>query len=200
MGGKTGRVAALMAALTGLGLVQGCVLFAAGAGGSTAYTASQERSMGNALDDTTITTKINADLLASSASLYTSVDVNCVEGRVLLTGAVATPADREQAAAVARSVRGVREVINEIQVGGGGFTRSAGDALISSKLRAGLIADRDVSSINYDISTVNGIVYIFGIAQNQQELDRVLNHARSISGVKDVVNHAVLKDQRGRNP
>jgi len=190
------RLAALCVLLATASLLQGCVLFAAGAGGSAAYTASQERSLGAAIDDTTITTKINAGLVAAGASLFTSVDVNCVEGRVMLTGVVNTPADREQAGQIARNVRGVREVINELQITGGGFSRSAGDALISSKLRTQLIGDGEVASRNYEISTVNAVIYLFGIAQNQQELDRVLNHARSISGVKDVVNHVALPSQR----
>ncbi len=195
------RFAAFGTALMTLPLLQGCVLFAAGAagaGGSAAYTASQERTVGNAIDDTTTTTKINADLIAASATLFTSVDVNCVNGRVMLTGVVSTPEQREQAGQVARNVRGVREVINEIQIGGGGILRSADDALITSKLRAKLIGDKEVASRNYDISTVNGVIYVFGIARNQPELDRVLNYARSISSVQRVVNHAVLAEERGR--
>jgi osmotically-inducible protein OsmY len=192
------RFAAFGATLMTLPLLQGCVLFAAGAGGSAAYTASQERTIGNAIDDTTITTKINAGLVATSATLFTAVDVNCVNGRVMLTGVVSTPEQREQAGQVARDVRGVREVINEIQIGGGGFIRSADDALVSSKLRTKLIGDKEVASRNYDISTVNGVIYVFGIARNQAELDRVLNYARSISGVQRVVNHAVLAEERGR--
>jgi osmotically-inducible protein OsmY len=116
----------------------------------------------------------------------------------MLTGVVSTGEQREQAGQVARDVRGVREVINELQIGGGGFIRSADDALISSQLRTKLIGDKEVASRNYDISTVNGVIYVFGIARNQPELDRVLNYARSISGVQRVVNHAVLAEERGR--
>lgn len=194
------RLAALGAVMAMALALQGCVLFAAGAGGSAAYVGSQERSFGNAIDDTTITTKINADLIGASASLFTSVDVNCVQGRVLLTGVVATPAQREQAGQIARGVRGVREVINELQIGGGGFMRSADDALVSSKLRTQLIGDKQIASRNYDISTVNGVIYVFGIARNQAELDRVLNYARNISGVQSVVNHVVLAQEPMRAP
>lgn len=189
---KSRRVAALVAFLPAMALVQGCVLFAAGAGGGAAYTAAQERSMGNAVDDTTITTKINAQLV--QAGLFRHVSVDAVEGRVLLTGVVNSPTEKEQAMQIARGVTGVKEVLNDLQVGGGGFTRSASDAWMTSKLRAQLIADREVSSINYNLNTVNGVIYIFGIAQNQQELERVLNHARSVSGAKDVVSHVEVKD------
>ena len=186
------RRAALIALLPAVALLQGCVLFAAGAGGGAAYTAAQERSMGDAVDDTTITTKINSQFV--QAGMFRNVSVDVVEGRALLTGIVEGPEEKERATQIARSTTGVREVINEVQIGGGGMMRSTSDAWMTSKLRAQLIADRDVSSINYELNTVNGVIYLFGIAQNQQELVRVLNHARSVSGAKHVVSHVTVKD------
>ena len=53
-------------------------------------------------------------------------------------------------------------------------------------------------SLNYTIETINGSVYIMGIAQSRDELDLVVNHARTISHVRNVVSHVVLKDDPKR--
>ena len=93
----------------------------------------------------------------------------------------------------------LREVLNEIQVSErGGLADTLADARITTSLRFQLMGDRNVTDINYSIDTVNGIVYLIGIAQDQAELDRVLNYARNISGVKQVVNHVVLKNDPRR--
>ena len=70
-----------------------------------------------------------------------------------------------------------------------GFRRSS---------RGKLLVDSDVLSINYSVETVNGTVYLLGIAQDEAELARVTEHARSIEDVKRVVSHVVLKDDRHR--
>ena len=52
--------------------------------------------------------------------------------------------------------------------------------------------------VNYSIETINGVIYVMGIAQSQDELDRVVNHARNISGVQRVVSYVRLKDDPKR--
>jgi osmotically-inducible protein OsmY len=91
----------------------------------------------------------------------------------------------------------VREVIDEIKVGeGGGIGTYARDVLIANELRAKLLFDRNIQSINYSIETVGGVVYLMGIAQNQAELDRVTGYARNISYVQRVVSYVRLKSER----
>ncbi len=85
------------------------------------------------------------------------------------------------------------EVINEIEVKDkSSLTDSAQDIWIATQLKAKILIDSEVSSINYSIETVNGIVYLIGIAQNQAELDRVTNHARNIRYVEKVVSYVRL--------
>lgn len=94
---------------------------------------------------------------------------------------------------------GVREVIDEIEVTDkttfGDYTN---DVWIANKLRSRLMFDDKVKNINYTVDAVNGTIYLMGVAQNQDELDRVIAHARDISGVKRVVNHVVLKSDSSR--
>ncbi len=184
-----------------LPLLSACASAVVGGAAAVGVAAVQERSVGNAVDDVTISVDINRRLLERSEKLFTNVGVEVVEGRVLLTGSVEKPEDRVEAAKIAWQAKGVREVLNEIQVTDqSGIINAAKDAWITAQLRAALLADKDVLDINYSIETVNGVIYLIGIAQDKAELEKVTGHARMIKGVKKVVSHVRLKDDpRRRN-
>jgi len=121
-----------------------------------------------------------------------SVDV--YQGHVLLTGSVKKAEDRARAEDLARKVKGVGEVFNEIQVTEeGGLSASAKDFAIETKLKANLLAAKGVTSINYRWRSVNGVVYFLGVARSQEELDKVLTLARQMDGVRNVVSHVFIK-------
>lgn len=171
-------------------LVNGCIPLVAGAATSTGVAVVQDRSVGAAIDDTGITANVNGLLLQESGTLFRKVGVEVNEGRVLLTGAVSTPDDRIKATMVTWRARGVKEVINELQVTDkGGVISFTKDAWITTQLRAKILTDTKVLDINYSVETVNGVIYLLGIAQNQAELDRVTSYARNISGVERVVSY-----------
>ncbi|MBX3505987.1 MAG: BON domain-containing protein [Parvibaculum sp.] len=181
---------ALAAALS----LGGCVPLVIGAGGAAAVGASQERGLEQAVDDNQIAFEINRKLLAEDSTLYRGVSTQVQKGRVLLTGSVPKAEDRITVTRIVWTIGGVKEVINELRVGEkGGFSQSVSDTTISTKLRTRLTADRNVSGINYSIETVNGTVYLMGTALNQAELDRVIAHARDISGVRNVVSYVEVK-------
>lgn len=188
------RIELALILLAAAAALQGCAAAAVGAGATAGVAIAQERSVGAAVDDATIALNVNSALLQKSESLFTKVGVEVVEGRVLLTGAVLTPEDRVEAGRLAWTVRGVKEVLNEIEVSNKNtIVDYAKDAWITAQLRTKLIGDRLVSDINYSIETVNGVIYLMGVAQNEAELQRVTNHARNISGVNRVVSHVRLK-------
>jgi osmotically-inducible protein OsmY len=88
--------------------------------------------------------------------------------------------------------KGVKEVIDEIRVTPkegdiGDYTR---DAWITTKLKSQMLFDKNIASRNYNIKTVGAVVYIMGIAQNQQELNRVTDYARNMSSVVKVISYA----------
>ncbi len=173
------------------------------AGAATAGLAvAQERSIGTVIDDTAIELQIQHYLLQASDGLFIRVGIEVHEGRVLLTGVVPAPDDRVEAVRQAWQVNGVLEVINEVQVSDrAGITDYLRDVKITSQLRFQMLRDRDIFDVNYTVETVNGIVYLMGIARSRPELDKVTTHARNIAGVQKVISHVRLSggDRRGKS-
>lgn len=183
--------------LTGLG---GCVVAAVGAAGTGAKAVSEDRSTGSEVDDSGIKVSLDAKLISNSFSLFNNVSTTVNEGRVLLTGSVKKPEDRIEAEHLAWTVAGVREVHNEIQVQDqSGIWDGLRDTRICTEVRSGITFDRDIHSQNYSLDCVNGIVYVSGIAKDQDELERVKSHIKSISGVRDIVVYTRFKDEARTN-
>ena len=196
---RVGWVAALALMVAGPWSLTGCADVLVSAATTTGLAVAEERTVGDAVKDLTIQAELNHLFFQDDLELYQDVSFSVIEGRVLLKGSVPTHEDRVRAGWVARQATRVSEVINEMQVlDEGDIVDYVKDTWISAKLRARLFADFDVLSINYSIETVNGTVYLMGIAQDEAELSQVAEHARNIGGVKDVVSHVVLKDDPRR--
>jgi len=169
------------------------------AGASAGVAASEERGFDGAVSDSELSARINYAWLNRNIDMFHSLNLFIYEGRVLITGVLPTNAQMDEAVALAWKEQGVREVINEIIVDPSGSTGTyASDSYITAQLKAKLLFDRDVSAVNYSVDAVRGTVYVIGIAQSQDELDRVIGYARSIRYVKKVVNYAILKNDPKR--
>jgi osmotically-inducible protein OsmY len=166
----------------------------------TAVVVAQERSVGNAVDDAGILLSIkNLYAKQDYKDLFANVEVKVVEGRVLLTGNVDKPDSQIEAVNLAWQVNGVKEVMNEIQINDhSGFMNYARDVWISTQVRSRLLFGKGIRSVNYSVITVNQVVYIMGIAQDQEELNRVTNAASATSYVQRVVSYVRLKDDPRR--
>ncbi|MBT6138945.1 MAG: BON domain-containing protein [Rhodospirillaceae bacterium] len=184
-------------------VLSGCtpVGLALGAGATAATASQKEKGFKTSLADTGIQTEVNHYLLQSNFDLFSAVSVSVEEGRVLLTGAVDNADTRIQATRLAWKASGVAEVINEIQVRDEtSLLDRARDTVIATELRGRLLLDQDIDSINYSVDAVNGVVYLFGIAKNSSELDRVINHARNLQYVRNVVSYVRVKAESGHAP
>lgn len=186
--------------LAAIPLLSGCIPALIAGGGEAARVASQERSVGGAVDDATIYLAIKGKYAqADFKDLLANVEIKSVEGRVLLTGNVDKPDSQIEAVRLAWQVNGVKEVINEIQINDqSGFTNYARDVWISTQVRSRLLFGKEIRSINFSVITVNQVVYVMGIAQNQDELDRVTYVASTTSYVQRVVSYVRLKDDPRR--
>ena len=175
-------------------LLGGCVGVAVGAGATAGVAAYQERGIEAAAIDLNLEAQIIKLWLQQDDMLTLKLGVEAYEGRILLTGVVEDPQMQADGVRLAWKVIGVKEVINEIQVtSDSGVIDLARDSWITTQLKSKLTLDNKVLAINYVIETVNGIVYLIGIAQNQGELDRVIAHSRTISYVRQVISHVRVK-------
>jgi osmotically-inducible protein OsmY len=202
---KSSTRAVLLPALLLLaaGALQGCVAAAVGAGATAGVAASQDRGIKGATSDTAIRAEINHYWLQKDQSLFANCNLQIHEGRVLVTGAVKDADTRAEAIQLAWKAKGVREVINEIEVTNeGGVGAYARDTAIVTELRSKLLFAKDIQSVNYSIEAVNGTVYMLGVAQDQVELDKAINIARNVSYVRRVVSHVLMRDdpRRFREP
>lgn len=175
-------------------LLSGCVLLAGGAAVAGVQTARQERTIGDALDDRAIKTSLDAKL-RGTPGLRFGVATTVVEGRVLLAGRVSQPEARLDATRVAWTITGVVKVDNDLEVAEtAGWLDRPQDFIMRQALVAKILADSSIREVNYTTDVVHGIVYLMGVGQNQEEVDRVVAHANSLNNVKRVENYVVLKD------
>ena len=190
-------MAMAMLVLGGL-LFSGCAPAVLGVGSAAVAASSTEKGLSTSVSDGLIFTKIHDNFLQTDASLPTMVDVTVNDGAVLLTGKVKTPEEKVLATKLTWEVRGVREVVNEIQVIDESSIKDiAKDLAASAQLRGKLIADSGVSSLNFSIDVVNGTVYLSGVAADAEEMNRVVSHARDLRFAQQVVNYITLRtDQR----
>ena len=155
---------------------------------------AKEKGIKEAISDGMIDAGINKEFLNHDINMFINIQIEVVEGRVLLTGSVKKPKHRLDAIKIAWKVLGVREVINEIDITEkGGVKQYLIDVKIKTQIRYKVLADKEVSSINYNFEVVNGNVYIIGIAENKKELKKLIAHINSIGGVLKVVSHAIMK-------
>jgi osmotically-inducible protein OsmY len=183
-----------VASLLILGSLSGCVGLAVGAGATAGTAAMQERGLGGAFDDTVIHAKITETYYSNDVR-FRLIAAKVHEGRVLLTGTVPKPEDRIEAIRHAWKIAGVKTVINEILVeDNSSILDLARDKWIIAQLRLKITFDGKIKAINYIFDSVNGTVYLIGIAQNKAELGRVRNHARNMQYVRRVVSHVRVKN------
>ena len=162
---------------------------------------AEERSVSDAVNDLSIRAELNRIFIEDNVDLLSDVSFSVIERRVLLKGAVEKYEHRNRALELTWQAAGVNEVINEIQVSGqGNIANYVRDTWISAQLKTKILFDTDIISINYNIETINGIIYVIGIAQNQAELDKVIDHAQQMKYVKKVFSHVIMKDDPRRAP
>lgn len=182
-----GLLAAALAGCTPLGVASTVV--------ATAGTKSaEERGFETSVSDDALWLDINGRLLAHDGELFEAVMLQVHEGRVLLSGEVPTPESRLEAVKIAWQPDGVAEVINELTV----TTPSRNgwrDFWIAEKIDGKLLLDRKIRSINYSVEAVDGVVYLIGIAQDEAELQRVIDHCRDVAYVRRVISYVRIKSQ-----
>ena len=167
----------------------------ASGGGATMVIAEGDRSLGTVVDDATIKLNLSAKFLKSENSLFLDVNSNVTEGRVLLTGLVDTQEIRIEAVRKVWEISGVKEVINEIEVGDKTTLKEyMNDLWINTQVKSLAARTIGLRSFSYNFETIKGKVYIAGITSRPEQLQAIVESTKTIKGVKEIVNYVVIKE------
>ncbi len=166
--------------------LQGCPLLVVGAAGSGALVATDRRSVGAQTEDREIQAKAQSMFIGDMPD-EAHMDVTVFNRRVLLTGEVPTEEDKRKAEAIVRTIDNVHGIINELTVGPpSSFSTRSSDAYITSKVKAALFTEKDLSSNYYKVVTESGKVYLMGLV-TQAEGDKGADTVSRVTGVVQVV-------------
>ncbi|MBN2751273.1 MAG: BON domain-containing protein [Rhodospirillaceae bacterium] len=189
------RFSALHSVVVGIAVVLGLsacspIGVLAGVGATMGTAAVDERGVGGTASDVRIRAEINAAWVKRDAFAYSGVGLLIHEGRVVLTGTVSDETMHRDGVAMVRGVDGVGDVYDHIRVDPeAGLADYADDAGIISAMRKSIFMDKSILSLNYDIDASAHTLYLLGIAQDEGEKQRVLAHARTISGVRKITDY-----------
>ena len=165
----------------------------ASGGGTAMVVAEGERSLGAVVDDTTIKVNIAAKFINAGNNLFVNINTSILEGRVLLTGLVDNQEIRIEAVRLVWEVEGVKEVINEIEIGNrSGLKDYASDLWINTQARGIAAKTVGLKSVGYNFETIQGKLYVAGITSNTEQLASLIEALKTIKGVKEIVNYVIV--------
>jgi hyperosmotically inducible periplasmic protein len=162
------------------------------AGAVSACSTTEPASM--QIDDATITTRVAARIVADPELNPFEIDVDTQNGVVRLSGTVDEAGDRQKAEEVARDTSGVRDVVNEIEVGDKTLGDTVDDTVIGTRIKAKLTADPQINPFNIDVDVERGVVTLSGRVPTEQDRRHAEELARQTSGVKEVRNRLEVGD------
>ena len=167
-----------------------------GSGVSVAY---DPRTVGMQIDDSIMQKNLAARLSLVEKKYLLYISTKVLDGNIFLSGKVDEPEEKLKIIKMAWETKGVRSVKTAITIKGqSNFKNSAKEALITTQLRTAIIFNKDIKATNYNIDTINGKTYIFGIAMTQEEKKEVIEEAKEIYGVKKVVPSIILVNELSR--
>lgn len=140
-----------------------------------------------------INESIDSFLLLNTSKKLGYYDINIVEGRVLLTGSVREEMIKQIIEKKIKENIKVRELLSELIVS----TTSKNhikDYFIERMIKTKIFFKTKVRSMNYEISVMNGYVYIIGIANDEEELKLLTKAISTVRGVKEVVSYIITVD------
>ena len=174
--------------------LSGCVgTSSKGVFGTGVSIAFDPRTIGTQIDDSIMDKNLDTRLLTMNKNYFLSIKTKVLDGRIFITGKVDTPEEKLQITKLAWETKGTRSVRNDIKIKEGfNFKQSAKDILITSQLRSAIIFNKKIRAVNYNIDTYKKKIYIYGIAQSTDERSEVINEAKNILDVEDVVASILL--------
>ncbi len=168
-------------------------VFSGGIFGTGVSVALDPRSVGTQIDDSIMQKNLSARMLLLDKKYLFSIKTKVLDGRIFLTGKVDDPEEKLKLTKMAWETAGVRSVRNDLKIKEDfNFKQSAKDILITSKLKSALILNRNIKASNYQIDTYKKKIYIYGIAITSNEKKEVVDEAKQIEGIDDLIVSILL--------
>ena len=174
--------------------ISGCVGYSStGVLGTGVSVAMDPRTIGTQIDDSLMQKNLRAKLILMDKGYLLNVKTKVLDGRIFITGKVNTVEEKLKITKLGWEIKGARSVKNDLKIKENfNFKQAAKDVLITSQLRTAMIANKKIKSANYDIDTYKKIIYVYGISQNEEERAEVINEAKKVLDVEDVVTSIFL--------
>ena len=168
--------------------------------GSGVSIAFDPRTVGMQIDDSIMQKNLTARLALAEKKYLIYISTKVIDGNIFLSGKVEEPEEKLKIIKLAWETKGVRSVKTAITIKGEtNFKNSAKDALITTQLKTAMIFNRDIKATNYNLDTINGKTYIFGISMTSEEKRKVIEEAQEIYGLKEVIPSIILVKELSRN-
>ena len=182
-------------------LVSGCVGYSStGVLGTGVSVAMDPRTIGTQIDDSIMQKSLIGRLTITDKKYIINISVKVIDGNIYIAGKVDEPEEKLKIIKMAWETKGVRSVQSTVSIKGNkNFKNTAKDILITSQLRTALIFNKLTKATNYNLDTINGKIYIFGIAMTKDEKEKVISEANEIHGVKEVIPSIYLVEELSRN-
>ena len=175
-------------------ILNGCIgVSSSGVFGTGVSVAIDPRSLGTQIDDSIMQKNLSTRILVINKNYFLSVKSKVLDGRIFLTGKVDDPEEKLKLTKLAWETEGVRSVRNDIKIKEKfNFKQSSKDIFITSQLRTALILNKNIKATNYQIDTYKKKIYIYGLAESKEEQSLVIEEAKQILDVEDVISSILL--------
>ena len=181
-------------------LLNSCVgSSSSGVFGTGVSVALDPRTLGTQIDDSIMQKNLQARLALTEKTYLVKISVKVLDGRIFLSGNVDEPEEKLKITKLAWETKGARSVKNNIAIKQKfSFVNTAKDVLITSQLRTALILNKNVKAANFNIDTINQRTYVFGIAYSKDEKREIVQEAKQIVDLKELVTSILMVSDLSR--
>ena len=167
--------------------------------GSGVSIALDPRTLGTQIDDSIMQKNLQARLTLLEKKYFIKLSVKVLDGRIFLGGKVDEPEEKLRITKMAWETKGARSVKNNIKIKQEfSFKNTAIDVLITAQLRTALILNKNVRASNFNIDTINQKTYVFGIAHDENEKKEIIQEAKQIVDLKELVTSILMVSDLSR--
>ena len=175
-------------------LITSCVgTSSTGVFGTGVSIALDPRTIGTQIDDSIMQKNLTAKIISMNKNYILSVKSKVIDGRIFITGKVDTVEEKFKITKLGWEIKGARSVKNDLRIKDEfNFKQTAKDILITSQLRVAMISNKKIKAVNYNIDTYKKKIYIYGISKDEEERAEVINEAKQVLDVEDVISSILL--------